>query len=73
MTGTLPRVKPVPDLAYVAQRLLTRTLFKQPSPPPEQAPQGEQGPTAPPPTEEPKEKTSPEEQFRKELERIFGR
>ncbi|MEE8503297.1 MAG: AsmA family protein [candidate division NC10 bacterium] len=75
LTGTLPRVKPVPDLAYVAGRLLTRKLFRQPSAPPQEAPKEEQKSTSPPPTEEPAqpEKTSPEEQFRKELERIFRR
>jgi len=67
LTGTLPRVKPIPDIAYVAGRLVSGTLFKQPSPPPRETPKGEQQP----PTE-PK-KTTPEEQFRKELERIFRR
>ena len=67
LTGTLPRVKPIPDLAYVAGRLVSGTLFKQPAPPPRETPKGEQ---QPPP--EPK-KTTPEEQFRKELERIFRR
>lgn len=67
LTGTLPRVKPIPDLAYVAGRLVSGTLFKQPSPPPQQTPKGEQQPAP-----EPK-KPTPEEQFRKELERIFRR
>lgn len=75
LTGTLPSVKAIPDLAYVAGRLVSGTLFKQPTPPPQETPQTEQkSPTSPPPAQptEPK-KTSPEEQFRKSLERIFGR
>ncbi|MFQ5960248.1 MAG: AsmA family protein [Candidatus Methylomirabilales bacterium] len=75
LTGTLPGVKPIPDLAYVAGRLVSGTLFKQPAPPPRETPQTEQkSPASPPPAQptEPK-KTSPEEQFRKSLERIFGR
>lgn len=75
LTGTLPKVKPIPDLAYVAGRLVSGTLFKQPAPPPRETPQTEQkSPTPPPPAQptEPKE-TSPEEQFRKSLERIFRR
>ncbi len=75
LTGTLPSVKAIPDLAYVAGRLVSGTLFKQPAPPPRETPQTEQkSPTSPPPAQptEPK-KTSPEEQLRKSLERIFGR
>lgn len=67
LTGTLPKVKPVPDVAYVASRLVSGTLFKQPSPPPQQPPkEGQKQPAEP-------QKTTPEEELRKSLERIFGR
>ncbi|MGH7426273.1 MAG: AsmA family protein [Candidatus Methylomirabilales bacterium] len=83
LTGTLPRVTPQPDLAYVSrllqQRLIgegiegvTKGLQKPKSPPAEQPPPSGQGSTPPAAPAKPTEKR-PEEELLKGLKDIFRR
>jgi hypothetical protein len=83
LTGTLPRVTPQPDLAYVSRLLqrrligegieeVTKGLQKPKSPPAEQSPPSGQGSTPPAAPAKPPEKT-PEEELLKGLKDLFRR
>ncbi len=83
LAGTLPNVRPKPDVDHVARLVqrgllekgveeLTKGLLKTPAPPSPQTPQQEpQSPAAPQPT--PPKEEKPEDKLLKGLKDIFGR
>ena len=86
LAGTLPQVRPQPDLAYVG-RLLQRAALRRgaeelekrvlrkilPSPQPPSPAEGEGSTAAPPTSQKPPQEDLKEQLLRKGLDKLFGR